>query len=328
MPHALTRGRLAVGVSLAVVYVVWGSTYLGIAVAIETLPPLLMGGARFLVAGAILYALASRFGNRGRGSPTRRQWLGAAATGLPLFLFGNGMVAVAQQTVASGVAALIVATVPLWIVLLDRFAFRGRLSLLVLVGVGIGFAGVALLVDPTGPGDVDRAGALLLVLASAGWAVGSLLSRTVPLPANPLLGAGMQMLAGGAALVVAAVASGELADVRLAQLSGRSSVAFAYLIVFGSILAFSAYAWLLRNAATALVSTYAYVNPIVAVFLGWAVLDEAITGRALVAGAIIVVAVALIVTAQARERPPAAATAAAPPETVDRPRVAAAIRGR
>ena len=284
--------------ALAVVYVVWGSTYLGIEVAIETLPPLLMGGARFLAAGAILYALASHFGDRSPGAPTRRQWLGAAVTGVPLFLFGNGLVAVAQQTVASGVAALIVATVPLWIVLLDRFVFRGRLSLLVLVGVGVGFAGVALLVDPTGPGDVDRTGALLLVLASAGWALGSLLSRTVPLPANPLLGASMQMLVGGTALVAAGAAAGELTDVRLSELSARSGVAFAYLIVFGSILAFSAYAWLLRNASTSLVATYAYVNPVVAVVLGWAVLDEEITGRALVAGAVIVAAVALIITAR------------------------------
>jgi drug/metabolite transporter (DMT)-like permease len=289
-----SRRPVAVAAALGIVYVVWGSTYLGIALAIETMPPLLMSAARFLLAGALLYALASRGAER----PTARQWLWAAATGVPLLALGNGGVTWAQQTVPSGIASLLVATVPLWIVLLDRLVWGRRLGWRATAGIAVGFVGVAMLVRPGGAGEIDAVGAVLLVLASASWATGTLLSRSAALPPRPLQAAGMQMLAGGAALVAGGLVAGEAGEVRLAETSLESVLAFFYLIGFGSILAFTAYQWLLRNTRTSLVATYAYVNPVVAVMLGWVWLDESITGRTLLAGAIILAAVALIVSAR------------------------------
>jgi drug/metabolite transporter (DMT)-like permease len=291
--------RARVAGALAVVYVVWGSTYVGIAVAIETLPPLLMTAVRFLTAGAILYLVASRFGDTDGDRPGRREWVAAALTGVPLFLVGNGGVVWAQQTVASGVAALLIATVPLWIAALDRVVYGRRLGTQAILGLVLGFGGLALLVVARGPGGTSPVGAGILVLAALGWATGSLLSRDAPLPRRLLVAAAMQMLAGGIVLAIVGVVAGELSDLRLHAFSGRSVLAFGYLIVFGSIVAFSAYAWLLRSTRTSLVATYAYVNPVVAVVLGWAVLGEAITARTLLAGAIIVAAVALIVSAHA-----------------------------
>ena len=318
------------GAALAVVYVVWGSTYLGIAVAIESLPPLLMGGARFLVAGALLYAVAVRFGDREGDRPGRRQWLAALVTGGPLFLIGNGGVVWAQQTVPSGIAALLIATVALWIALLDRLFFGRRLSWPAVTGLVLGFGGLALLVLPGGTGRVDLSGAILLILAALGWAVGSLLSGRAPLPKRLLVTAGMQMLVGGTLLVVAGALAGELGDVHPEAVTGRSLVALLYLILFGSLVSFSAYAWLLRSTRTSLAATYAYVNPVVAVALGWAVLDEAITTRTLAGGAVILVAVALIVSAPVR---PAAegharATGLARARSAGRLRGAWATRGR
>ena len=260
-----------------------------------------MAAARFLLAGAILYVFALR--TRAGGGPGRADWTWAFATGIPLLLVGNGGVVWAQQTVPSGIAALVIATVPLWIAILDRAFFGGRLSVQALAGIALGFGGVALLVGPTGSGDADPLGAVTLVVAALGWATGTLLSRRGGPSDGPLLGPAMQMLAGGAALVVAGVAAGELGDVDPGAFSVRSAVAFAYLIGFGSIVAFTAYTWLLRNARTSLVATYAYVNPVVAVLLGWAMLDESISSRTLLAGGVIVAAVALIVSAPAhRER--------------------------
>jgi drug/metabolite transporter (DMT)-like permease len=293
---------LAVVAALGVVYVVWGSTYLGIALAIETMPPLLMAAVRFIVAGAILYAVARRLAPDAE-RPDRRQWTAALLTGGLLLGVGNGGVSWAQQTVPSGVAALVIATIPLWIVVLDRLFFGARLRWISVAGVAAGFVGVAILVNPTSPDGVDATGGLLLLVAAAGWATGTLLSRGQRLTVAPLLGAGMQMLCGGAALLVAGFAAGEASEVDLGAVSARSALGLAYLILFGSILAFSAYVWLLRTASTALVATYAYVNPIVAVALGAAFLDEAVTGRTLVAGGLVVGAVALIVSASARTRP-------------------------
>lgn len=291
---------LAVVAALGVVYVVWGSTYLGIALAIETMPPLLMAAFRFLVAGAILYAVARRLdGSSAR--PDRRQWIAALLTGGLLLGVGNGGVSWAQQTVPSGVAALVIATIPLWIVLLDRLFFGARLPWISVAGVAAGFAGVAILADPRSPEGIDTTGGLLLLVAAAGWATGTLLSRGQRLTVAPLVGAGMQMLCGGAALLVAGIVAGELGEVDPAAVSSRSALGLAYLIVFGSIVAFSAYVWLLRTASTALVATYAYVNPVVAVALGAAFLDEAVTARTFAAGGLVVGAVALIVTAGARQ---------------------------
>jgi drug/metabolite transporter (DMT)-like permease len=315
--------------ALATVYLVWGSTYLGIALAIETLPPLLMAGARFLLAGAILYAVARRF-DRTEARPDRRQWLAALLTGTLLLGVGNGGVSWAQQTVPSGVAALVIASIPLWIVVLDRIFFGARLTWPAALGVGVGFAGVAVLVSPGAPGAVDLAGGLVLVLAAAGWATGTLLSRGQTLTVPPLVGAGMQMLAGGAVLVLVGAVTGELGELHPTEVSARSAGGLVYLVLFGSLLAFSAYVWLLRNARTSLVATYAYVNPVVAVALGSAVLGETIGVRVLLAGGVIVAAVALIVSAApapasgARPR----STARARPRTLDRWRAAWATRGR
>jgi drug/metabolite transporter (DMT)-like permease len=324
----LDRRTAGVVAALATVYVVWGSTYLGIALAIETLPPLLMAAVRFLVAGAVLYAVARRFDGRDAVRPDARQWLAAAVTGTFLLAVGNGGVSWAQQTVPSGVAALVIASIPLWIAVFGRAFFRERLSWTASLGIAVGLAGVALLVNPFGGGAIDPLGGLLLVLAAAGWSVGTLLSRGTQLTVSPLVGAGMQMLCGGALLAIASVVAGEPATVRLDEVSLRSVGGLVYLIVFGSIVAFSAYVWLLRNAATSLVSTYAYVNPVVAVVLGRLVLGEAITLRTLVAGGIVVAAVALIVSARQVSPAPRGSSGRAPSRSEDRSRAAAATRGR
>ncbi len=291
---------LAVAGALAVVYVVWGSTYTAIAYGLETLPPLLLGGTRFLAAGVLLYAFARLAGTRAE-RPNRRQWAAAALTGIPLLVLGNGGVVWAQQRVPSGIAALLVATVPLWIAALDRAAFGRRLDRRSLAGLALGFAGIALLVDLGGAGGADLLGSVVLVLAALGWATGTLLARGAALPSNTLLAASMQMLAGGTILTLAGVVSGELGEAT--SVSAQSFAGWAYLVVFGSILAFSAYGWLVRVAPTPLVATYAFVNPVVAVLLGWSMLGETIDARTLVAGSVIVAAVALIVTGTARSAP-------------------------
>jgi drug/metabolite transporter (DMT)-like permease len=294
---------LAVAGALGVVYVVWGSTYLGIALTIETMPPLLAASARFLLAGALLYGVASRLGDRSVDRPGRREWLWAFLTGVPLLTLANGSVGLGQQTVDSGIASLIIASVPLWIALLDRLVFGRRLSRQAIVGIAVGFGGVALLIGPTGGAGIDRVGALLLVGASISWAVGSLLARSAVLPQRPLVGVAMQMLAGGSVLALEGALFGELGEVHPGEISGRSLAGLVFLVLFGSILAFSCYVWLLRSTRTSLVATYAYVNPVVAVLLGWAVLDESIGLRTVVAGGIILAAVALIVSARSEPAP-------------------------
>ena len=290
------RRAAGIGAALAVVYVVWGSTYLGIAVAIETLPPLLMGGVRFLLAGAALYVFAIARGDTDGDRPGRRAWLAALASGGLLFAVGNGCVILGERTVPSGIAALLIASTPLWIALLDRLAFGARLGPRALVGLALGFGGVALLAQPSGAG-LDPAGVAFLLVAAVGWAAGSLVTRASPLPRRPLVAAAMQMLAGGALMTVAGLARGEAGDI--GAVSTRSAVAFAYLVLLGSVVAFTAYSWLLRAARTSLVATYAYVNPVVAVALGWLVLGEPVTALTVVSGAVIVAAVALIVSAPA-----------------------------
>jgi len=289
--------RLALLAAFAAVYVIWGSTYLAIRVAVETLPPFLMSGTRFLLAGAMLYGWAAR----GAARPGTRAWLAAALLGALLLLGGNGGVTWAEQTVTSGMAALLVASEPLWIVLLDWLRPGGRRpGLTPVLGVALGFGGVALLLGPgalSGVAGVNL-GAIVIILAASSWAVGSLYARQAPLPTNGPQSSGMQMLAGGVLLTVAGLGSGELQRLSASSLSPRGLLALAYLVVFGSIVAFSAYAWLVKHTTAARASTYAYVNPVVAVLLGWALLGEPITGRTLVAAAIIVGSVALITRAQ------------------------------
>jgi drug/metabolite transporter (DMT)-like permease len=273
---------------MATIYVVWGSTYLGIAIGIRTLPPFTMLAVRFFIAGALVYAWARL---RGAAKPTREHWRAAFVTGGLLLLAGTGGVAGAEGHVHSGIVALVVAVMPLWLALLDR----KRLSWPTLLGLGLGFGGVALLV---GPGAGFAWQAIVVVFTSLGWAAGSIYARSAPRPANAFLGVGMQMLAGGALLVVAAAVAREFGDVH--RPSAASVGAIAYLVVFGSIVAFTAYVWLLRNARMSLVGTYAFVNPVVAVLLGWAFNDEPLSLRTLVAGLVIVSGVALIVFAPER----------------------------
>ena len=276
--------------ALATVYVVWGSTYLAIMLAIRTLPPFLMSSARFLLAGAILLPLL-----RGTWRPDLRQWLAAAVAGGAMLVAGNGGITWAEQRVDSGVAALLVATMPLWLALLDRIVHGRRLAPAAIAGLVVGVAGVGLLVGP-GAGGVDLVGGVTCVLAAAAWAAGSLYSRGTSAASGPLAAAVMQMLAGGVLLGLLGLALGEAGDVHPSQVSLESALGLAYLVVFGSVVTFTAYVWLLEHAPTGTVSTYAYVNPVVAVLLGAAFLGEPLGLRTLAAGAAIVASVALIVS--------------------------------
>jgi drug/metabolite transporter (DMT)-like permease len=309
----MRRTNPGLWVALAIVYTVWGSTYLAIRVAVETLPPFLMASVRFLVAGGILYTFSIRRGEREADRPGFRHWRAAAIVGTLLFLGGNGGVVWAEQRVASGVAALIVASVPLWMALIAFVALRERLPGVAVAGLIVGFAGTVLLIRPGGSSHVDLTGALVLVGASASWAIGTLYAGRAPLPRRGGVSAGMQLLCGGVVLGFVGIASGELGRIHPASFSRSSLLALAYLIVFGAIIGFSAYSWLVQNAPPAIVSTYAYVNPAIAVLLGWAFLNEQVASTTLIAGAVIVVAVAMIVGSRTkmREGEPAAGAPAA-----------------
>ncbi|HEX3629277.1 MAG TPA: EamA family transporter [Candidatus Dormibacteraeota bacterium] len=293
--------------ALLTVYLLWGSTYLGIKYSIETIPPLLLGSVRFLLAGGILYALAVRRGDTLGDRPRGPQWRATLLMGGALLVGGNGGVILAEQYVPTGVVALLVGTSPLWMALLDRVIFGRRLPPLVIVGLVIGFSGVAFLIGAPGPGRLKVIGAVFALLAPICWATGSVFTRHVRLPRRPLVAASMEMLWAGAAFAVASVASGEIGRLHLSHISTTSLLALAYLVVFGSLVGFSAYVWLLRAAPLSLVSTYAYVNPVVAVVLGAIFIGEAISLRTVVAGGIILAAVALIVIARSRDAKPAPA---------------------
>ncbi|HYF11400.1 MAG TPA: EamA family transporter [Actinomycetota bacterium] len=289
------------------VYIIWGTTYLAIRVSNETLPPLIAAGIRFLIAGAVLYAFAIRRGDVEGDRPGRAQWGAAALVGLGLVAGGNGMVVLAEVTVPSGLMSLVIALVPLWMALVDRVLLRHRVGWLTTAGLVLGFGGAAMLIgtsalDATAP----LSGMIIGVFATLSWTSASLYSRNAPLPKRPLVGAGMEMMIGGAICVLAGIARGEISLVRVEDFSAASLLALLYLITIGSWVGFTSYVWLLRNARTSLVSTYAYVNPVVAVFLGWLVLDERITVRTFIAGAIIIAAVAIIISTggtQRREEP-------------------------
>lgn len=289
-----------VWLGLLTVYLLWGSTYLGIKYSIATIPPFLMGALRFLVAGGVLYAIAVRRGDTVGDRPRAPQWRATLLMGAALLVGGNGGVILAEQYIPTGVTALLVATSPLWMALLDRVIFGRRLPALVIVGLVIGFSGVAFLIGAPGPGRLRLVGALLAIAAPICWATGSVFTRHVRLPARPLVAASMEMLWAGGFFTIASIVSGELGRLQLHHISTTSLVALAYLITFGSLIGFSAYVWLLRAAPLSLVSTYAYVNPVVAVVLGAIFIGEALTLRTVIAGAIILSAVALIVVARNR----------------------------
>lgn len=294
---------LKTALALGIVYLVWGSTYLAIRFAIETIPPLLMAGTRFLVAGAALYGWVLARGEAVR--PTRGQWVAAALLGGLFFLGGNGGVTWAEQRVPSGLTSLIIATVPLWLVLLEWRRTRGaRPDVLTSFGLLIGFSGVALLLSaregPVGT-VIDPVGGIVLLCATWSWATGTIYAKHVPRPPSLLQAGAMQMLAGGALLCAAGAIAGEIPKLQAAEFSARSLWSLVYLTVAGSAIAFTAYAWLIQTATPARVGTYAYVNPIVAVWLGWAFGGEAIGPRTLLAGFIVVAGVALIITARGQQ---------------------------
>ena len=291
--RSLFRGRTLA--ALLAVYLVWGSTYLAIRFAITSLPTFSMAGARYLIAGALLYGWGRLRGGR---RPEARTLVPIAVIGALLLVGGNGLVVWAEHRIASGIAALLIATEPLWIALLVPLVTRGRRpGLRTWAGIAIGLAGVFVLVGGfggMGSGGIDVAGAFAVVAASFFWALGSLYSTRARLPASPWIATGSQMLAGGALLALLGGLNGEWAAFEPAKVTAPALWAFAYLVTFGSIVAFTAYAYLLRNARPTVVSTYAFVNPIIAVLLGWWVVGEPVSGRVVVAGALILAALVAI----------------------------------
>lgn len=294
--------RPALVAAFAALYLCWGSTYLAIRWAVEELPPFLMAGSRFLVAGGLLYAWARL---RGAARPTAANWRAAVLVGALLLAGGNGCVVLAERTVASGLAALMISTTPLWMVGLDWAVFgsvRPRRG--VVAGLLIGFAGMVLLRSPDAGGEaMSVTGTALLTFATVSWSLGSLLARRVALPASPLLASAMEMVAGGLLLVVAGSAGGEWAAIHPAVVSVRAAGSVAFLVVFGSLIGFSSFVWLNQVTTPAQVSTYAYVNPVVAVLLGWWLGGEHLTGRMWLGAAIIVAAVAAITFTSAGSTP-------------------------
>lgn len=293
--------RTKILVAFAAVYLVWGSTYLAIRLAVDTLPPFLMAGTRFLVSGSILYLWVSM---RGAEKPTLLQWRSAAIVGAALLFLGNGGVSWAEQFVPSGITALIIAISPVWFLLFDWWHRGYQPTIGAGAGLVLGTVGVGLLIDPAniiGGQEIHPLGAAVLVLATMFWAGGSLYSRGSQLPANPFLATAMEMISGGFFCIVAGIVGGELSDFNPASITQTSLLSLGYLIAFGSLVGFTAYIWLLRHVQPSIVSTYAYVNPIIAVILGWLVADEELGPRIIFAAVIIVAAVALITTFSVRK---------------------------
>ena len=297
--------------ALWTVYIVWGSTYLAIRVTVETLPPFLAGGARFMIAGALMWTFLRIRKGADAMRLTRSQLRSTLIIGMLLLLGGNGLVMSAEQEVPSGLASLIIASTPLWVVLF-RYLARDNISRGTLAGVAIGFLGVAVLVLPSDrPDGAPLWGIFRLVVAAASWGNGSFLSSRIDMPADPIVSTSYQMLLGGAALVVTGLALGELGGLDAGEFSTRSIVAFSYLVLVGSLVAFTAYVWVLQHAPVSKVATYAYVNPVIAIFLGWLILSEEITPAIFLGAGIIVSSVAFIIRKES--------TSKALPEAVDAP---------
>jgi drug/metabolite transporter (DMT)-like permease len=295
--------------AFAAVYIIWGTTYLGIRIAIETIPPFFMSGSRVLTAGTLLFLFLRA---RGASRPTRVQWRSAVIVGALLLGGGSGLVAWSEQEVPSGTAALIVATVPLWIALFDWFIFRGgRPGKRVTAGLILGLIGIFLLVGPEqilGTATFSLFFLFALLLSPISWSFGSLYSRGAPLPEDAIMGSAMEMIGGGVVLLTAGLLTGEAAQFDPAAVSSTSLLIWIYLVFFGSIIAFSAYIWLLKEVPATKASTYTYVNPVIAVFLGWLVLDEPVTPVTIISSVIIILAVILIQTARTEELPADEAT--------------------
>lgn len=299
-PEASARHRTRMVLAFATIYLIWGSTYLAIIYAIRSIPPFVMAAGRFLLAGAGMYLYARV---TGAPRPTRSQWGWAVLLGALFFFFGNGLVVYAEQFMASGLTALLIAMVSVWTALFEWMRPGGmRPTLPVLAGIVLGFLGLTLLVAPgrLGGEHIPPLGAVLVMCSSIGWALASVLSRTSDQPKNIALASGMQMLAGGVWLTLASLVTGDWRDFSAAALTPESVIAFLYLVVFGSLVAFTCFAWLLTVTTPSTVATAGYVNPMVAVLLGWAILGETLSPRSIVASAIIVVSVVLIIRGKAR----------------------------
>jgi len=282
-------------IAFASVYIVWGSTYLAIRFAIESIPTFLMAGSRFLISGIMVYAYLRL---RGRAKPTFKEWKIESFIGLLLLAMANGSVVMAEHTVPSGLTALMVATVSLWMVLLNWLWNKTeRPSFGIILGIIIGFTGLIVLVGPqnlSGGTNVDPFGAMLLLFASFSWAAGSVYSKTAHHPKSPMISASMQMISGGIFLMIFSVLNGEYSGLDLSLFSVKSLLSLGYLIFFGSIIGFGSYVYILRHASPAHVSTYAYVNPVIAVLLGWAIADEIVDEQILIAATLIIFSVILI----------------------------------
>lgn len=294
--------------AFAAVYILWGSTYLAIKYAIETFPPFIMAGTRFLFAGSVLFLIASRSSDF--EMPKAVHWRTSLIVGTLLLLGGNGLVVFAQHYISSSLAALLVAVEPFFIVILGWLWLKnGRPNLLTTVGLVVGFIGVALLVtgQTTNGGILNGGmgqwlGTLAVLVAALSWATGSIYGLKAPVPKSSLLTAGMQMISGGAVLMLVSLIKGEWWAFDPSAISGRSWVAVGYLIVCGSLIGFTAYSWLLKNAPPSKVATYAYVNPVVAVLLGWGIAGESLTTQMLIGAAIVVVSVAMVTKQKAAKK--------------------------
>jgi drug/metabolite transporter (DMT)-like permease len=292
--------KTKIWIALLALYIVWGSTYLAIRFAVETIPPFLHASMRFLISGAILFVWRRAAGD---AAPTRDNWKTTAVVGTLLLLGGNGLVSLAEKHVPSGIAALIISTSPFWLVLFESMRSGGtKPNWLSILGLVIGFSGVFLLI---GPAEITGAeqqfhtfSIILLLIAPFLWSLGSIYARGADMPKSSLLSTGMQMLTGSVSLFVASVVTGELSGFSFGEVTMRSWLGLVYLITFGSLVGFVGYGWLLHNAPVSLTSTYAYVNPVVAVFLGWLLANEELNARIALASAIIIGAVIIINSAR------------------------------
>jgi drug/metabolite transporter (DMT)-like permease len=299
------KSRARVWMAFLSIYFIWGSTYLAIRIAIETVPPFLMAAVRYTSAGLLLLGWVRL---RGEHRATWREWREAAIVGGLMLLGGNGLVSWAEQFVPSGLTALVISTIPIWVVLLDWLWLKSaRPSPGMFLGLVLGLVGVGLLVRPgtapSAPGGVPVFGAMVLILAAISWAAGGLYASRAKLPSSSLLSAAMQMIAGGGLLVLAGTASGEWSKLHLSAVSPRSLLALAYLVLFGSLVGLTSYLWLIKETTPAKASTYAFVNPVVAILLGWALAGETLGPRTALAAAVALSGVVLIVRGRSRRAP-------------------------